>query len=69
MRYISDERLVDGPLRTRVYANEPGPLYLTHGRGTFTAEDRNVSMVAGGKREPEGGTRLVRWGSWLGGQK
>jgi hypothetical protein len=26
-------------------------------------------VVAGGKREPEGGTRLVRWGSWLGGQK
>jgi hypothetical protein len=26
-------------------------------------------VAAGGKREPEGGTRLVRWGSWLGGQK
>jgi hypothetical protein len=26
-------------------------------------------VVAGGKREPEGGTRLVGWGSWLGGQK
>jgi len=239
MRYVSDQRPADGPLRTRVYANEPGPLYLTRGlleastelagfhlpggfkltlrefregsadanapvpalerplgpgayydrrvdvgpspgvqrvcfaaergyllrtegpvdpsaapcadfsqgepepleellmslpwdalssgdwppnaasgtRGTFTAEDRNVPaltvqsaenvegtpkvfsetyaaepwapalaglpyearftplssgterVVAGGKREPEGGTRLVRWGSWLGGQK
>jgi hypothetical protein len=239
VRYVSDQRPVDGPLRTRVYANAPGPLYLTHGlldastetagfhtpggftltlrefregsaganapvpalerplgpgayydrrvdvgpspgvqrvcfaaergyllrtegpvdtnaapcsdfsqvepepleemlmslpwdalssgdwppaaasgtRGTFTAEDRNVPalteqstenvegtqrvfsetyaaepwapalaglpyearfhplssgterVVAGGKREPEGGTRLVRWGSWLGGQK
>src|SRR5687768_16987911 len=31
LRYVSDQRLVDGPLRTRVYANEPGPLYLTRG--------------------------------------
>jgi hypothetical protein len=31
LRYVSDQRPVDGPLRTRVYANEPGPLYLTHG--------------------------------------
>ena len=31
MRYVSDQRPVDGPLSTRVYANEPGPLYLTHG--------------------------------------
>jgi hypothetical protein len=31
MRYVSDQRPVDGPLRTRVYANEPGPLYLTRG--------------------------------------
>lgn len=30
-RYVSDQRPADGPLRTRVYANEPGPLYLTHG--------------------------------------
>ncbi|MET0405796.1 MAG: DUF6068 family protein, partial [Cystobacter sp.] len=28
-RYVSDQRPVDGPLNTRVYANEPGPLYLT----------------------------------------
>jgi hypothetical protein len=26
-------------------------------------------VAAGGKREPEGGARLVKWGSWLGGQK
>ncbi|WP_257457472.1 DUF6068 family protein [Archangium lipolyticum] len=31
MRYVEDSRPVDGPLQTRVYANEPGPLYLTHG--------------------------------------
>jgi hypothetical protein len=31
LRYESDQRPVDGPLSTRVYANEPGPLYLTRG--------------------------------------
>ncbi|MCY1041860.1 DUF6068 family protein [Corallococcus sp. bb12-1] len=31
LRYVSDQRPVDGPLRTRVYANTPGPLYLSHG--------------------------------------
>ena len=31
LRYVSDQRPVDGPLRARVYAREPGPLYLTHG--------------------------------------
>jgi hypothetical protein len=31
MRYVEDSRAADGPLQTRVYANEPGPLYLTHG--------------------------------------
>jgi hypothetical protein len=31
IRYVSDQRPVDGPLRTRVYANTPGPLYLTRG--------------------------------------
>ncbi|RKH74674.1 DUF6068 family protein [Corallococcus aberystwythensis] len=31
MRYVSDQRSFDGPLRTRVYANAPGPLYLTRG--------------------------------------
>lgn len=31
LRYVSDQRPVDGPLQARVYANSPGPLYLTHG--------------------------------------
>ncbi|WP_338270279.1 DUF6068 family protein [Corallococcus caeni] len=31
VRYVSDQRPVDGPLRTHVYANTPGPLYLTRG--------------------------------------
>jgi hypothetical protein len=31
VRYVSDQRPVDGPLQTRVYAVQPGPLYLTHG--------------------------------------
>jgi hypothetical protein len=31
LRYVSDQRLADGPLRTRVYAVQPGPLYLTRG--------------------------------------
>jgi hypothetical protein len=31
LRYVSDQRPSDGPLRTRVYANAPGPLYLTRG--------------------------------------
>ncbi|AKI99994.1 putative lipoprotein [Archangium gephyra] len=31
MRYVSDQRPVDGPLSTRVYAVQPGPLYLTRG--------------------------------------
>ncbi|RYZ46500.1 MAG: hypothetical protein EOO72_01790 [Myxococcaceae bacterium] len=31
VRYVTDQRSFDGPLRTRVYANAPGPLYLTRG--------------------------------------
>jgi hypothetical protein len=31
VRYVHDQRPVDGPLQTRVYAVQPGPLYLTHG--------------------------------------
>jgi len=31
LRYVNDARPVDGPLQTRVYAVQPGPLYLTHG--------------------------------------
>ncbi|WP_095958418.1 DUF6068 family protein [Corallococcus macrosporus] len=30
-RYVSDQRPVDGPLRTRVYANDSALLYLTRG--------------------------------------
>ncbi|HYO52082.1 DUF6068 family protein [Archangium sp.] len=31
VRYVSDQRPVDGPLQARVYAVQPGPLYLTRG--------------------------------------
>ncbi|WP_326938739.1 DUF6068 family protein [Archangium violaceum] len=31
MRYVNDLRPADGPLRTSVYAVQPGPLYLTRG--------------------------------------
>ncbi|NMO17879.1 hypothetical protein HPC49_30935 [Pyxidicoccus fallax] len=51
MRYVSDQRPVDGPLRTRVYANAPGPLYLT--RGLLEA-----STEAAGFRTP-GGFKLT----------
>ncbi|RKH63215.1 hypothetical protein D7X96_28285 [Corallococcus interemptor] len=30
-RFLDDRRPSDGPLQNRLYANEPGPLYLTHG--------------------------------------
>ncbi|MCP3136180.1 DUF6068 family protein [Pyxidicoccus xibeiensis] len=30
-RYMHDQRPVDGPLQNRLYAVEPGPLYLTNG--------------------------------------
>ncbi|MBE4746989.1 hypothetical protein G4177_02225 [Corallococcus sp. ZKHCc1 1396] len=30
-RYLHDSRPSDGPLQNRLYASEPGPLYLTHG--------------------------------------
>ncbi|MBZ4422916.1 DUF6068 family protein [Myxococcus sp. RHSTA-1-4] len=30
-RYLNDQRMVDGPLQNRLYAVEPGPLYLTNG--------------------------------------
>ncbi|MFP2930176.1 DUF6068 family protein [Pyxidicoccus sp. 3LG] len=30
-RYLSDQRMADGPMKTRLYAVEPGPLYLTNG--------------------------------------
>jgi hypothetical protein len=30
-RYLNDKRMVDGPQESRLYAMEPGPLYLTNG--------------------------------------
>ena len=30
-RYLHDSRPSDGPLQNRLYASQPGPLYLTHG--------------------------------------
>lgn len=30
-RYLDDKRMVDGPLENRLYAVDPGPLYLTNG--------------------------------------
>ncbi|AKQ67330.1 putative lipoprotein [Myxococcus hansupus] len=38
LRYVSDQRPVDGPLRSRVYANDSGPLYLTRGLLEATVE-------------------------------
>ncbi|HEX5754611.1 MAG TPA: DUF6068 family protein [Archangium sp.] len=46
-RYVSDQRPVDGPLRTRVYANEPGPLYLTHGLLEASTETAGFHVLAG----------------------
>jgi hypothetical protein len=31
LRYVNDQRLVDGPLAERVFSVEPGPLYLANG--------------------------------------
>jgi hypothetical protein len=46
-RYEKDSRPVDGPLITRVYATEPGPLYLT--RGLITARTESAGFrVPGG---------------------
>ncbi|HYH99717.1 DUF6068 family protein [Hyalangium sp.] len=49
MRYVSDQRPVDGPLRTRVYANEPGPLYLTHGLLEASTETAGFHLPGGFK--------------------
>lgn len=47
LRYVSDQRPVDGPLRTRVYANNaPGPLYLT--RGLLDASMETAGFVVPG---------------------
>ncbi|WNG43650.1 hypothetical protein F0U60_05730 [Archangium minus] len=47
MRYVSDQRPVDGPLRTRVYANEPGPLYLTQGLLEANTESAGFRVPGG----------------------
>lgn len=49
MRYVSDQRPVDGPLRTRVYANEPGPLYLTRGLLEASSEMAGFHIPGGFK--------------------
>lgn len=47
LRYVSDQRPVDGPLRTRVYANNaPGPLYLT--RGLLDASTETAGFLTPG---------------------
>jgi uncharacterized protein DUF6068 len=53
LRYVEDRRPVDGPLETRVYANEPGPLYLTHGL-------LEASTEASGFGTPGGSTLTLR---------
>jgi hypothetical protein len=47
LRYVSDQRLVDGPLSTRVYANEPGPLYLTRGLLDASTETAGFHIPGG----------------------
>ncbi|MCP3138310.1 DUF6068 family protein [Pyxidicoccus xibeiensis] len=49
MRYVSDQRPVDGPLRTRVYANAPGPLYLTRGLLEASTEAAGFHIPGGFK--------------------
>ncbi|HYO70655.1 MAG TPA: DUF6068 family protein, partial [Archangium sp.] len=65
MRYVSDQRPVDGPLRTSVYAVQPGPLYLTRGllesnitlsgfgaSGTYQLQVREVREGSAGASAP-----------------
>ncbi|QSQ22653.1 hypothetical protein JY651_47410 [Pyxidicoccus parkwayensis] len=47
LRYVSDQRPVDGPLRSSVYANTPGPLYLTHGLLESTTETAGFHTPGG----------------------
>ncbi|XHF26938.1 DUF6068 family protein [Corallococcus exercitus] len=49
VRYVSDQRPVDGPLRTRVYANAPGPLYLMRGLIEAGTEASGFGMPGGFK--------------------
>ncbi|MGZ3458542.1 MAG: DUF6068 family protein, partial [Archangium sp.] len=65
---------VEGTWRvsSETYAAEPWASALAglpHEARFQALSNGTERVVAGGKREPEGGTRLVRWGSWLGGQK
>ncbi|WP_224369606.1 DUF6068 family protein [Hyalangium versicolor] len=47
VRYVSDQRPVDGPLRTRIYATEPGPLYLTRGLLEASSEAAGFHLPGG----------------------
>ncbi|WP_404373615.1 DUF6068 family protein [Corallococcus coralloides] len=47
MRYVSDQRSFDGPLRTRVYANAPGPLYLARGLIEASTESAGFRVPGG----------------------
>ncbi|NOK17151.1 hypothetical protein HMI50_08945 [Corallococcus carmarthensis] len=47
VRYVSDQRSFDGPLRTRVYANAPGPLYLTRGLIEASTESAGFRVPGG----------------------
>ncbi|WP_277991336.1 DUF6068 family protein [Corallococcus macrosporus] len=49
VRYVNDQRPVDGPLRTRVYANTPGPLYLMRGLVEAGTESSGFGMPGGVK--------------------
>jgi hypothetical protein len=49
LRYVSDQRPVDGPLSTRVYANAPGPLYLTRGLLEANTETAGFHIPGGFK--------------------
>ncbi|WP_304504111.1 DUF6068 family protein [Corallococcus sp. EGB] len=47
VRYVADQRSFDGPLRTRVYANTPGPLYLTRGLIEAATESAGFRVPGG----------------------
>ncbi|MHA7630115.1 DUF6068 family protein [Corallococcus sp. M7] len=47
VRYVSDQRSFDGPLRTRVYANTPGPLYLARGLIEASTESAGFRVPGG----------------------
>ncbi|MBN8471573.1 hypothetical protein JYJ95_34125 [Corallococcus exiguus] len=47
VRYVTDQRSFDGPLRTRVYANAPGPLYLARGLIEGSTESAGFRVPGG----------------------